>query len=88
MKDQATQVQKAIDLIWDEHDKNNDGFIDKQEAKEFVKHTLQYLDSSILAEFDGSKFDKGFRKFDKDGNGVIQKREMSNFVLEVFQKNG
>ena len=87
MKEQASQIQGAIDLIWEEHDKDNSGFLDKLEAQEFVQHTLQYLDSSRLAEFNGSKFNEGFRKFDKDGNGVIQKSEMSEFVLEVFQKS-
>ena len=87
MEEQASQIQKAIDLIWEEHDRDNSGFLDKSEAQEFVQHTLKYLDSSRLAEFEGSKFDEGFKKFDKDGNGVIQKREMSEFVLEVFQKN-
>ena len=44
MDDFAGQVQSAIDLIWDEHDADNSGFLDKKETEEFVKHTLQYLD--------------------------------------------
>lgn len=81
----ANQVQDAIDLIWDEHDADNSGFLSKEESKDFVKNTLKYLDASRIAEFDGSKFDEKFKEWDTDGNGVIQKSEMATFVLEVFK---
>ena len=81
----ASQIQKAIDMIWDEHDQDKSGFLDKIETKAFVQNTLKYLNKSRVAEFDDSKFDTGFKKFDKDGNGVIQKAEMAEFVLEVFK---
>ena len=40
LDDFAGQVQSAIDLIWDEHDADKSGFLDKKETEEFVKHTL------------------------------------------------
>ena len=32
----ASQIQKAIDMIWDEHDQDKSGFLDKIETKAFV----------------------------------------------------
>ena len=71
-------------MIWDEHDADGSGFLNKQETKDFVEKTLGYLDESKVAEFTGDKFDENFAKWDTDRNGVIQKSEMAEFVLKCF----
>ena len=71
MLDFANQVQETIDLIWDEHDADKSGFLDKKETQEFVKHTLQYLDAEKAEKYTGDNFDEAFEKWDKDGNKVV-----------------
>lgn len=67
----AGQVQSAIDLIWDEHDADGSGFLDKKETEEFIKETLKYLDPDAAQNYNRDNFDAEFKKWDADGNGVV-----------------
>lgn len=74
-------VQNTIQEIWDNFDKDKSGFLDKNEAKQFVKSTLMEVGDN--GEFSETEFEKCFKEFDKDGNGKITKEEMKAFIMRV-----
>ena len=81
MSDIDSIIEKCIDDIWKTYDKDNSGFLDKQETKQFVKNTLSEMGES--GEFSEQDFEACFKEFDKDGNGTISKEEMKIFIKKV-----
>mmetsp|Transcript_22520 Transcript_22520/g.25339 ORF Transcript_22520/g.25339 Transcript_22520/m.25339 type:complete len:85 (+) Transcript_22520:1586-1840(+) len=80
------QLKKGVDGIWLQHDVDNDGFLDREEAKQFVVEML---------ETNGQTFDQGLfdRMFDEAmdrgeegaGDGKISRNEMAAFVREFME---
>lgn len=81
MSDIDEIINKCIDEIWKNYDKDNSGFLDKQEAKNFIKNTLSEMGED--GEFSEADFEACFREFDKDGNGAISREEMKIFIKKV-----
>ena len=81
MSDIDSIIEKCIDDIWKAYDKDNSGFLDKQETKAFVKNTLSEMGEN--GEFSDNDFEACFKEFDKDGNGTISKDEMKAFIKKV-----
>ena len=81
MSDIDSIIEKCIDDIWKTYDKDNSGFLDKGETKQFVKNTLSEMGES--GEFSEADFEACFKEFDKDGNGTISKDEMKIFIKKV-----
>ena len=74
-------IEKCIDDIWKNYDKDNSGYLDKQETKAFVQNTLSEMGEN--GEFSEGDFEACFKEFDKDGNGTISKDEMKIFIKKV-----
>ena len=74
-------IAKCVDEIWSKYDDDNNGYLDKEETKAFVKDTLS--DMSDGAGFNDDDFDQCFKEFDKDGSGTIEKTEMVQFIKSV-----
>ncbi len=74
-------IEKCIDDIWKKYDKDNSSFLDKGEARIFVRETLFEMGEN--GEFSEQDFEACFREFDKNGNGSICKDEMKVFILKV-----
>ena len=74
-------IEKCIEDIWKNYDKDRSGFLDKSETKLFVKNTFQEMGES--GEFSEADFEACFKEFDKDGNGTISKDEMKSFIKKV-----
>ncbi len=81
MTDIDSIIEKCIDDIWRTYDKDNSGYLDKVETKQFVKNTLTELGER--GEFSQGDFEDCFNKFDKDGSGTISKDEMKIFIKKV-----
>ena len=81
MSDIEDVINKIVDEIWANYDKDNSGYLDKQEAKPFVKQTL--VDMGENGEFTEDEFEGCFKEFDKDGNGTISRAEMKAFIKKV-----
>ena len=71
-------LKDAVDKIWGEFDRNNNGSLDKAETKAFLKKALKDLPPPN--EYDEAKFEMTFRSMDKNQNGVIEKAEMATFL--------
>ena len=81
MADLDQIIDNTIEEIWTNYDKDNSGFLDKTETKQFVKNTL--LEVNEKGDFSESEFEKCFKEFDKDGNGQISRDEMKAFIKKV-----
>ena len=73
-------IAKCVDEIWTKYDDDGNGFLDKQETKNFVMDTLKNVTEGGYNEDD---FEQCFREFDKDGSGTIEKSEMATFIKQV-----
>ena len=78
-------VQKVVDELWAEYDKDNSGALDKEETKKFVQDTLGNLGSGD--EFSQEAFDEVFATFDKDNSGTVEKPEMVTFIKQLLGGN-
>ena len=81
MADIDKVIEKCVDDIWKEYDKDNSGALDKEETKKFVMNTLKEM--SDEGTFSDDDFDACFKEFDKDGSGTIEKDEMAIFIKKV-----
>ena len=74
-------IAKCVNDIWDEYDKDKNGYLDKEETKAFVANTLAEMkDNNTIEDND---FEETFKEFDRDGNGTIEKEEMAAFIKKV-----
>ena len=71
-------IAKCVDEIWKKYDDDDNGYLDKEETKKFVKDTLS--DMSDGAGFNDDDFDQCFNEFDNDKSGTIEKAEMVQFI--------
>ena len=78
-------MQGIIDQIWETHDVDHSGALDKKETLKFVQDTLGNLGSGD--EFNQEAFDELFVNFDKDGSGTIEKPEIVDFIKQLLEGN-
>jgi len=71
-----------IDQIWGRYDKDNSGELDKLETLNFLKEFLS-LKGKPSCTID--QFNVFFKKYDINGDGMIEKSEMANFVRRWIQ---
>ena len=81
MSDVDGVIEKCIEDIWKNYDKDKSGALDKEETKNFVKNTLTEMGEK--GEFSEADFEACFKEFDKDGNGTISRDEMKIFIKKV-----
>ena len=72
-------IVKFVEKIWSKYDSDNNGYLDKNESKKFVRDTLDTLGSIVENgfTFDEDFFNQCFQEFDTNGNGRIDFEEMA-----------
>ena len=78
--DEGDQNQ-AIDIIWDEFDKDRTGTLTRAETRNFVKAYLIKVGEG--ERFPEDQFVALFKDVDEDGNNVITKSEMKEFLEKI-----
>jgi hypothetical protein len=73
--------KQAIDKIWEQFDEDNNGSLDREETRTFLKTVLANVPPPN--QYDDSKFDQTFIAIDKNANGRIEKNEMFMFLKAV-----
>ncbi len=81
MTDIDSIIDQCIDDIWRTYDKDQSGYLDKNETRQFVRNTL--VEMGDKGQFSESNFDECFNEFDKDGSGTITRDEMKFFIKKV-----
>ena len=79
---------KPIDEIWDYHDKDMNGFLNKKEALEFLEEVSKCIDKERAENYDQIKIENEFLKFDDNKDGFLSKSEMAVFIKKTFKKDG
>ena len=80
MADAQAVIDKCVEDIWSQFDKDGNGCLDKEETKKFVEATMKEIGDASHSEED---FDACFQEFDTNGDGTISKDEMANFIKKV-----
>ncbi|EQC41976.1 hypothetical protein SDRG_00825 [Saprolegnia diclina VS20] len=70
--DLSAAMDAAINKMWQSYDPNNNGFLNRDEARELLISTLKEMDvpGDLLSD---DAFDAIFNEFDTDANGTISK---------------
>ena len=78
LKDYKSKFSQDLEEVWAKHDVDKNNMLDKDEAKNFIAEIKKLLiDQRKANNYDPSKFNLNFDKFDEDKNGFLSKAEMS-----------
>ena len=72
----------TIDQIWGRYDKDGSGELDKLETLNFLNEFLAMKGKQNCTI---DQFNIFFKKFDVNGDGMIEKSEMARFVRQYIQ---
>ena len=75
-------IKKCIEMIWDEFDKDGNGYLDKDETKAFIIKSLAETQPDE-PQIDDATFEECFNIYDHDGTGKITKNEMTAFIKKI-----
>lgn len=75
-------MEKVIDALWTEFDKDNSGYLDKDEMVPLAQAALRQV--GFKEELDSQVCDAFFSEVDSDGNGRIDKSELRRFMLSLM----
>ena len=65
---------ETVHQIWQEYDTDNNGCLDKDEMKLFIKDIL--TETSHISNYNDNDFEKVFKLFDDNGDGKVSQSEM------------
>lgn len=80
-KIEEAEEKQVIDIIWEEFDKDRTGTLSRAETRNFVKAYLIKVGEG--ERFPEDQFVALFKEFDEDGNGIITKDEMKDFLDKI-----
>ena len=75
-------IQQCVDEIWKEYDRDQNGYLDKEECKKFILSCVEEM-KGVPAPAGDLDFDECFASIDIDANGNISKGEMINLFKKV-----
>ena len=73
-------IQVVIEYIWDTYDSNRDGYLDREEVKQFILQTM--VTSDVATDFTEEAFDKVYSEIDSNRTGIIDKSKMECFIRQ------
>ena len=83
----TVSFKEDLDELWDVHDINKDGHLNKAEAKNFIDKLVQGLDYERAKNYNPENFEKVFEEFDEDKNDWLSKGEMATLIKKVFRNS-
>ena len=84
-KNYKTQFSKPIDDVWEKFDADQNGFLDKDEAKKFLDEISKIIDEERGKYYNKDNFETLFEEYDEDNNGYLSKSEMAQFIKMNFK---
>jgi Ca2+-binding EF-hand superfamily protein len=75
-----------IDELWVTSDADKGGSLDKAECKVFLGKLKDMMAEDRAANYDETKLDEIFAKYDEDNDGFMEKFEMTGLIKKVFKK--
>ena len=77
-------LQSRIDSIWKTYDRDQSGFLDRQETWNFLSKPGNNL--MLGSDLKQSDFDKVFMEIDMNKDGKISKEEMRQLIMRMQNK--
>lgn len=87
MADYLKNIDGDVDAVWDKSDADNSGVLDKAECKVFMSELKKIVKPDRASNYDEANFEKLFKKFDDNGDGFMEKKEIAVFIKKVFKKS-
>ena len=82
----AADAKAMIRPMFDAIDENKNGSLDKAECHKVAEAMQGQFKPG--QEFDEAKFEAGWEKFDKNGDGKVEFEEMMSTILEGMKNQG
>ena len=82
--DEHASVQIVVDEIWSSYDVDQNGVINKSEARDFVQTYMPDFQPGF--QYTDQTFEALFSQIDSDGSGELDKKEMAAFVIKVIKE--
>ena len=79
MSDLDIIIARIVRQIWERHDTDNSGALDRDEARRMLESTT-CTSFGMSAKLDEAEFEATFAEIDANGDGVIDYREMVAMV--------
>ena len=86
MRTSKIVFSKSLDDLWIEKDADGNGFLNIDEAKEFLLDIQKIIENDRAKNFDMQELPVLFEKFDEDNNGYLTKGQMAQLIKLVFNK--
>ena len=77
-------VEQIVDKIWLDFDKDNSGYLDRDETRVFLETALRDVPGG--EEYDDSKFDETYDAIDANGDGLMERDEMAYFIKALLRQ--
>lgn len=77
-------VDKMIQDVWAQYDKDKSGNLNRNEARKFLKKALTDLHEG--EKFTESKFSEIYAEIDRNKSGSISQKEMRVFIRQLIEK--
>jgi len=77
-------MNSILDHIFETYDKNNDGWLNKNEAKKFLFEYMKLI--GYKGEINDGVFRNFFDRYDSDATGTITRDEMRVFLKTLNNK--
>ena len=72
-----------VDEIWNTYDVDNDDEMTVEEVRHFVKEYMPGFRAGFIYSEDD--FEKIFNEIDVDGNKVVDRNELTEFIYKLLQ---
>ena len=73
-----------VDSLWDTFDGSKSGYLDQDEAHQFIEGLAKRVPRDMLSGYDQRHFDLLFDSFDEDNNEYLTKLEMVWFSSQIM----
>lgn len=73
-------INAEVDRVWAEYDKDNNGYLQKDEAIVFIKAMM----GNVGCEYNQDEFDECFKEMDTDNNNYVERKEMTKFITALI----
>lgn len=83
-KKKGVDIKKMVDLIWHSYDKDHNGNLNIDEARQFIMSYMQRI--GCVEDFDEDIFLEIFDQIDKDESDTIERKEMVDFITRMMQR--
>ena len=78
-------IEELVEELWAIYDEDKSGSLDYDETKLFITETLTSMGQKDA--YNDHAFTQMFKRFDTDGNGLIDQEEMKRFIAGLVHNS-